>query len=117
MRRDGISGGGILSPMRNLGTTVPPDTKERPNGPGDGTGFDELAHIIVLNDNHNTFEHVAATLAGVLPGVDFARGMAFANKIHHEGRARVWSGHREIAELYWEQLHDAGLTLVPLREG
>ena len=93
---------------------MPPDTAQRPKGPGDGTDFDEGAHIIVLNDNHNTFEHVAASLASVLPGVDYAKGMGFATKIHNEGRARVWSGHREIAELYWEQLHAAGLTLVPL---
>ena len=100
--------------MRNFGTVLPPETAQRPKGPGDGTDYDDDAHIVVLNDNHNTFEHVAASLASVLPGVDYAKGMGFANKIHKEGRARVWSGHREIAELYWEQLHAAGLTLVPL---
>jgi hypothetical protein len=26
----------------------------------------------------------------------------------------VWSGHREAAELYWEQLRGYGLTLAPL---
>ena len=72
--------------------------------------------MIVRNDDHNTFEHVARTLAAVIPNVDYARGMALANRIHNEGRARVWSGLREIAELYWEQLHQAGLTLVPLGE-
>ena len=30
--------------------------------------------------------------------------MALATKIHNAGRARVWSGMREQAELYWEQL-------------
>jgi len=102
--------------MRNMGTLVPPDVQKRPTGPADGTDNDEPAHIIVLNDNHNTFEHVARTLAAVLPGVTYERGMAFANRIHNEGRARVWSGHREIAELYWDQLSSAGLTLVPLGE-
>ncbi len=70
--------------------------------------------IIVLNDNHNTFEGVAMTLASVLPGVDFDRGMSFANTIHSRGSARVWRGEREPAELYWEQLRDAGLTMAPL---
>jgi hypothetical protein len=26
----------------------------------------------------------------------------------------VWSGHREQAELYWEQLANFGLTMAPL---
>jgi ATP-dependent Clp protease adaptor protein ClpS len=103
--------------MRNLGTVAPPEVQRRPTGPADGTGNDEPAHIIVLNDDHNTFEHVARTLATVIPGVDYEQGMAFANRIHQAGRARVWSGQREIAELYWDQLKSAGLTLVPLGEG
>ena len=102
--------------MHGMGTIAPPQIKRRPKGPADGTGKDEPAHIIVLNDNHNTFEHVARTLAAVIPNVDYERGMAFATRIHNEGRARVWSGHRERAELYWDQLHAAGLTLVPLGE-
>jgi ATP-dependent Clp protease adaptor protein ClpS len=70
--------------------------------------------VIVLNDNHNTFEGVAMTLAQFIPGVDYDRGMALANEIHNKGRARVWRGDREQAELYWEQLRDAGLTMAPL---
>jgi len=67
-----------------------------------------------LNDNHNTFEHVAQSLAKYLPGVDYERGMALANQIHSSGSARVWSGAKEQAELYWQQLNDAGLTMAPL---
>lgn len=70
--------------------------------------------MIVLNDDHNTFEHVARTLARVLPGMSYEHGMTLANKIHNTGRARVWSGVREQAELYWELLRDAGLTMAPL---
>jgi ATP-dependent Clp protease adaptor protein ClpS len=29
----------------------------------------------------------------------------------------VWSGDREAAELYWEQLNGAGLTMAPLERG
>ena len=112
-----VAGGGILSPMHGMGTLAPPQIKQRPLGPADGTGNDEPAHVIVLNDDHNTFEHVARTLAAVIPNVDYERGLALATRIHNEGRARVWSGPREVAELYWEQLHAAGLTLVPLGEG
>ncbi len=40
--------------------------------------------------------------------------MRLANRIHTSGQAIVWSGERETAELYWEQLRDAGLTMAPL---
>lgn len=100
---------GILGPMA---TDTP--VKPRPRDPGAGTGFGAPVSVIVLNDNHNTFEGVAAALARYIPGVDFARGLNLANTIHHRGRATVWRGHREQAELYWEQLRDAGLTMAPL---
>jgi ATP-dependent Clp protease adaptor protein ClpS len=87
---------------------------ERIVGPGTGHGG---ARVIVLNDDHNTFEGVAAALARVLPGVDYARGMSFANAIHSEGRAEVWSGSLEVAELYWQQLRDSGLTMAPIERG
>lgn len=72
--------------------------------------------MIVLNDDHNTFEGVAYALSSVLPGVDYDRGMALANRIHSTGQAVVWSGHREQAELYWAQLEGHGLTMAPLEQ-
>ena len=80
-----------------------------------GTGGDGPSRVVVLNDNHNTFEGVAFALAAVLPGVDYEQGMRFANTIHHRGRATVWSGHRERAALYWGQLAGFGLTMAPLQ--
>jgi ATP-dependent Clp protease adaptor protein ClpS len=70
--------------------------------------------VIVRNDNHNTFEHVAQTLARTLPGVTLDQGHQLANLIHSSGQAIVWSGPRETAEHYWEQLDSAGLTMAPL---
>jgi|SRR5436305_14859554 len=95
--------------------TVAPSTptQRRPRrGRGRGTG--DAWRVIVLNDNHNTFDGVAFALASVLPGVTYDQGMVFANKIHSTGQAIVWSGHREQAELYWSQLEGLGLTLAPL---
>lgn len=100
--------------MATVETTRPPRERPRERDPRDGSGDGQPAHVIVLNDNHNTFEGVAAALARYIPGVDYDKGMAFATKIHSAGRARVWSGERERAELYWEQLRDAGLTMAPL---
>ena len=73
--------------------------------------------MIVRNDNHNTFEHVAQTLARTLPGVSLDQGHQLANLIHSSGQAIVWSGPREPAEHYWEQLDAAGLTMAPLERG
>jgi ATP-dependent Clp protease adaptor protein ClpS len=72
--------------------------------------------VIVLNDDHNTFEGVAFALSSVLPGVSFDRGMALANAIHASGQAIVWSGLREPAELYWTELQGMGLTMAPLEQ-
>lgn len=95
-----------------MGTEAP--VKPVTSRPGSDAGHGDPCHVIVLNDDHNTFEHVARTLAQFLPGVDYDRGMALANRIHSAGRARVWSGAREQAELYWEQLKGAGLTMAPI---
>jgi ATP-dependent Clp protease adaptor protein ClpS len=71
-------------------------------------------NVIVLNDDHNTFQGVAFALSSTIPGVDYDRGMAMANRIHNSGRAVVWSGLKEPAELYWERLRGYGLTMAPL---
>jgi ATP-dependent Clp protease adaptor protein ClpS len=93
------------------------ETIELPRTGGPDTGLDDNWRVIVLNDDHNTFEGVAKALSRVLPGVSYDQGMAMANRIHNTGRAIVWSGAREPAELYWEQLKEAGLTMAPLEQG
>jgi ATP-dependent Clp protease adaptor protein ClpS len=94
-------------------TVVPATpTRKRPSrgrGGASGDGW----RVIVLNDHHNTFDGVAFALASVLPSVSFDRGMELANRIHSSGRAIVWSGHREAAELYWSRLDGFGLTMAP----
>jgi ATP-dependent Clp protease adaptor protein ClpS len=91
-----------------------PQTIERPRAAGPGTGLGGNWRVIVRNDDHNTFEHVAVTLARTIPGVTVDQGFAIADRIHNTGQAIVWSGQKEPAELYWEQLKDAGLTMAPL---
>ena len=92
------------------------ETVERPRvgDPGGGLGGDW--RVIVLNDDHNTFEGVARALSNVIPGLSYDGGMSMANKIHSSGQAVVWSGPKEPAELYWEQLQQAGLTMAPLEQ-
>ena len=99
----GIGGGGATIELPRVGD------------PGGGLGG--AWRVIVLNDDHNTFDGVARALARFIPGVSLDQGYAIADKIHNTGRAIVWSGQLEQAELYWEQLKDAGLTMAPLEKG
>jgi ATP-dependent Clp protease adaptor protein ClpS len=87
----------------------------RTSGPGDALGGNW--RVIVLNDDHNTFDHVARTLAATIPGVTLDQGYAIADRIHNSGRAIVWTGMKEPAEHYWAMLRDAGLTMAPLEQG
>ena len=92
------------------------ETVELPRTRGPGSGLGDNWRVIVRNDDHNTFDHVATTLARLIPGIDVNRGYAFADRIHLSGLAIVWTGHKELAEHYWDQLRDAGLTMAPLEQ-
>ncbi|CAN5578508.1 ATP-dependent Clp protease adapter ClpS [soil metagenome] len=94
-----------------------PATVEKPRTAGPGSGLGDSWRVVVLNDDHNTFDGVASALARVVPGMTLDQGYAVAERIHNSGRAVVWSGPKEPAELYWEQLRDAGLTMAPLEQG
>jgi ATP-dependent Clp protease adaptor protein ClpS len=90
---------------------------EKPRADGPDSGLGGAWRVIVLNDDHNTFDHVARTLSRVIPGVTIEQGLAIADQIHNRGQAIVWTGPKEVAEHYWEQLNSAGLTMAPLEQG
>ena len=98
-----------------MSTTLTPPRERLDRG--EGTGLGRPWNVIVLNDSHNTFEGVAFALSGVIPGVSYDAGLRLADRIHNSGQAIVWSGQKEQAELYWEQLREHGLTLAPLEQG
>jgi ATP-dependent Clp protease adaptor protein ClpS len=72
--------------------------------------------VIVLNDDFNTFQHVAQCLMKYIPNMTENQAWQFAEQIHNEGQAIVWVGPQEQAELYHMQLKRAGLTMAPLEE-
>ena len=74
------------------------------------------AKIIVLDDNFNTFEHVANCLMTIIPGMSEKRSWVLAQEIDREGLAEVWRGPFEQAELYHEQLVRKGLTMAPIEK-
>ncbi len=92
-------------------------TVELPRVGDPGSGLGDAWRVIVRNDDHNTFDGVARALSRFIPGISLSKGYAIADTIHNTGQAIVWTGQKEIAELYWEQLRDAGLTMAPLEQG
>ena len=72
------------------------------------------ARVIVLDDDHNTFQHVVEVLVRYIPGMTPDRAWEHAHQIDGQGSAVVWSGPLEQAELYHQQLGAEGLTMAPL---
>ncbi len=74
------------------------------------------ARIIVLDDNFNSFEHVANSLVEIIPGMSEKRAWELAIEVDGEGSAEVWRGPLEQAELYHNQLVKKGLTMAPIEK-
>ncbi len=72
--------------------------------------------VIVLNDDFNTFNHVANCLMKYIPAMSSDRAWELTEQVHFEGLAIVWTGPQEQAELYHQQLRREGLTMAPLEE-
>jgi ATP-dependent Clp protease adaptor protein ClpS len=70
--------------------------------------------VIVLDDDFNTFEHVANCLMKYIPCMSEQLAWQLTEQVHFEGLAIVWVGPQEQAELYHAQLKQADLTMAPL---
>jgi ATP-dependent Clp protease adaptor protein ClpS len=66
--------------------------------------------VVLINDDHNTFEHVAKCLKKHIPGMSDDRAWKLTLQVHNEGSAVVWRGPKEVAEMYYELLKGEGLT-------
>ena len=73
--------------------------------------------VVLYNDDVNSMDHVVRSLLRSVPGLSTRKAIEVMMEAHNSGRAIVWSGDRELAELYWEQLNSAGLTMAPLEQG
>ena len=74
------------------------------------------ARVIVLDDNFNTFQHVAKCLLTIIPNISDQRAWDLTIKIDKTGSAEVWRGNLEQAELYHELLSCKGLTMAPIEK-
>ena len=90
------------------------ETLERPRTRRPGSGLGGNWQVIVLNDDHNTFDHVARTLAAVIPG-RHARPAATGSPTRSTAAARRSSGPgRGAGRALLGAAQDAGLTMAPL---
>ena len=74
------------------------------------------SRVIVLDDNFNTFQHVANCLLTIIPSMSEQRAWDLTIKVDKTGYAEVWRGNFEQAELYHEQLSSKGLTMAPIEK-
>jgi ATP-dependent Clp protease adaptor protein ClpS len=71
--------------------------------------------VVVLNDDEHTFPYVIQTFMKVF-GYDQTKSFQLASQIHRDGRAVVWTGPKEVAELKRDQIHSAGPDLHAVKK-
>lgn len=65
---------------------------------------DATWNVVVFDDPVNLMEYVTKVFSKVF-GYPRSRCEQLMQEVHQAGKALVWSGERERAELYTEQLH------------
>jgi ATP-dependent Clp protease adaptor protein ClpS len=60
-------------------------------------------NVILLNDDHHSMEFVIEVLCKVL-GCSVERAIQLMLEAHNSGRAVIWTGTKEVAELKAEQV-------------
>src|SRR4051812_25172927 len=60
-------------------------------------------HVILLNDDFHSMDFVVQVLRRVL-GCSLEKALQFMLMAHRSGRAIIWTGTREVAELKVEQI-------------
>lgn len=78
-------------------TTVEKETRAK-------DALDQPWNVIVHNDPVNLMSYVTMVLQKVF-GYSKDRATRHMLEVHHKGRSIVWSGMREPAECYVQQLH------------
>jgi ATP-dependent Clp protease adaptor protein ClpS len=77
-------------------------TKVKP-GTEDETSLEKPWNVVVHNDPVNLMSYVTMVFCRVF-GFDKDRAHKHMLEVHHQGRSIVWSGDREQAELYVQEL-------------
>ena len=93
------------------------ETKEVPgSSTRDETALDQPWNVVVHNDPVNLMVYVTMVFRKVF-GFSREKAESHMLEVHHKGRSIVWSGARERAELYVQQLHSHLLLATIERHG
>ena len=97
----------LVSSVRILDETATPATVEDPALEKETRGKEELDvpwQVVVHNDPVNLMTYVTIVFQRVF-GYPREKAERHMLEVHHKGRSILWSGMRERAELYVQQLH------------
>lgn len=87
------------------GHRPPPVKRDATGASGSGSAHQPLFAVVVYDDDQHAFPEVIEALRRVC-GHSRSRAYRLVQRIHSSGRAAVWTGVREVAELKQEQLID-----------
>lgn len=90
-------------------TVIEPDTVTQ-------TKTEDPWHVMVLNDPVNLMTYVVMVFQKVF-GYDRKKAERHMLEVHRDGRSMLWSGEREKAEHYVQQLHQWHLNAKLQRDG
>jgi ATP-dependent Clp protease adaptor protein ClpS len=68
-------------------------------------------NVILHNDWNNSMPRVVVVLKKVIPGMSYKKATKIMWEAHTSGKATVKRCHKELAELYKEQLQAESLTV------
>jgi ATP-dependent Clp protease adaptor protein ClpS len=84
--------------LSDTGVTTEPEQRE-----DTGTRRVPPYNVIIENDDHHSMQFVVEVLCKAL-GCDVERAVEYMLEAHTTGRAVVWTGPKEVAELKAEQI-------------
>jgi ATP-dependent Clp protease adaptor protein ClpS len=89
-----------------MSDTAEPTVAEPRTKPRHETNTRQLPpyNVVLANDDHHSMDFVVDVLRKVL-GVTLEKAMLLMLEAHTNGRAIIWTGPKEVAELKAEQVH------------
>jgi len=73
------------------------------------TELDQPWNVIIYDDPVNLMDYVTKMIMKIF-GYPQSKASLMMMEVHNHGRSIVWSGEKERAELYVQQLHEVQLT-------
>lgn len=86
------------------GTLTLPKLAEIEEGDVD---LDAPWNVVLLDDNAHTYDYVIEMLCDIFK-YSVVKAFGMAVEVDTRKRVIVWTGHRELAEMYQERIHDYG---------